>query len=167
MDDKIDAADVLAVVDVIGLAAEQSDSMEFERAADMRLALLDLKRTVADALGLIETQMINRLEDAPRRYGDKTYEVVDDGVYRAEHGKILDQAQKVAMRRAVNPDTGEVNVAKALEEFAFITQTLYVAPSTTAKVGGIEGIGLDKKAVRRWEKKKRKLSIIEHHPEGA
>lgn len=160
---EITAADLQAAVDVVAETAEQSDAMEFERAAEVRLALLELKRAVAGAVGLIETQMINRLEDAPRRFGDKTYEVVDDGVYRAEHEAIFDKATEVARRRAINPDTGEVNTAKALEEFVYIVQSLYVSPSTTAKVGGIEGIGLDKRKVRRWEKKGRKLSIIEHH----
>jgi hypothetical protein len=160
---EITAADIQAATDVVESVAELSDSMEFESAAEVRLALIDLKRVVAGALGLIETQMINRLEDAPRRFGDKTYEVVDDGVYRADHGVILDKAQEVARRRSVNPDTGEVNTVKALEEFAFLIGSLYLSPSTTAKVGGIEAVGLDKRKVRRWEKKGRKLSVVEHH----
>jgi hypothetical protein len=159
----VQAVDLQATCDVVALAGEQSDAMEFERAAEIRLALVELKRTVAATLGLIETQMINRLEDAPRRYGNSTYEVVNDGVYRAEHDLILAAAQEVARRRAINPDTGEVDTARALEEMGYLVQSLYVSPSTTAKVGGIEAVGLDKRKARRWENKGRKLSIIEHH----
>lgn len=161
----LSAADVQAMVDVVDTIAELSDSTEFELAAELRIELIELGKRVRSTVGLIETQMMNQLEDAPRRFGDRTYEVVDDGVQRADHDAIFDKAIVVSMRRAVNTETGEINTEKALQEMALIVQSLYVSPSTLAKVGGIEAIGLDKRKVRRWEKKGRKLSVVEHHQE--
>ena len=138
----ITPADVAAAEDVIRAIGEMSDSIGFELAAELRQALCKLTNTTKDTMALLNTELLRQVEAQPRRHNGITYDRKPKRTWRFDHEMIRSRIVDAVC------DSGNRGVAMdALD----LHSAIYVSPSSTAKVGGLDKIGLAKKEAGTYE----------------
>ena len=160
----ITPADVLAAVDVLVQAQNESDDMEFELAIALRDAAEELKRRTSETIGLLEMEMLRQIEAAPKTVGGVTYLAVNDNKDTFDHDQIEARAVAVARLAAYDKETGEIDVGEAARQAAHLMRKVYVSPSTKAKVGGLGELDLDADDVRTRQTKGRKIHEVDGNP---
>lgn len=150
-------ADIYAALDVVVDIGEESDSVDFEEAVYLMDALDALKERTAEVIDLLKMQMLAKLEDGgPRDFGGRLFKAIDDKVKRFDHKEILRQAAI----QAFMDDNGEIRkTGDAVELLATTMMDLYLAPSSKAKVGVLDRLGIDRDDVIEVERKGRKVFI--------
>jgi hypothetical protein len=153
----VTAADILAAVDILDDVGESSDSLTVEDAVVLLQAVEEVMAAARRAVGLLNTQLVATLE-SPRQFGNKVYEIVNDGKWRPEHGAVK-AAVKIA---SVVDANGELrHPTDAVERCMSLLYALYVSPSQMPKVGGLDALGLDKADVAEFDRAGRKVRVTE------
>ena len=145
--------DIDAMIDVLAQLEEQSDQLTADEAIAFKDAIGRVVAKAESTLGLLRTQAITIISDAPERVHVRdgvAYTVSDVGKWRPDQTMI----RKAVARRAVVPgDDGEMRSAfDAAQAAVDMMYDLFVAPKTMPKAGGLTKLGLDKKDVAHWEK---------------
>lgn len=160
----ITQADILAASEVLHQLMEESDDMDFERAADIRLALGALILDAREALSLIEMEMVRQVEAAPRQVGRLNYMAVNKYKERDDHDAIEAHVVAAARLAAVDRDTGEIDAAAAARWAAHYMRKLYVSPSVQAKKGALDELEMDPREVRERQAVGRRLHVVDPDP---
>ena len=138
---------------------EQADSYDFEDGAATRQALLDLIAEAKTAVSLLETTMLGQLEGSgSRQVGTLLFKRKPNRVDRFRHDTIKAAVAKFA-RTAACDDNGEISPTRAVDFAVQAMADLFVSPSTGAKIGALDRIGLSKAAVIDQENKGYKLEV--------
>lgn len=138
---------------------EQADKYDFEDGAATRQALLDLIAEAQAAVSLLQTTMLGQLEaSGSRQIGSLLFKRKPNRVDRFRHDTIKAAVAKFA-RTAACDDNGEISPTKAVDFAVQAMADLFVSPSSTAKVGALDRIGLSKTEVIDQENKGYKLEV--------
>lgn len=158
-------ADLQATVDYLADLTEQSDGFDMDAAIELADELGRVKAAAKKLDDMLRQQMLAQLEDGgPRQYGTRIFARAKDYKDRHDHERIVRAAIDAAMRKTIDPDTGEVNAREAAEAAARQMASFYVSPSTTAKVTPLKLIGVDKKEYQTREFTGWKLLVTETDP---
>lgn len=151
----------MVVVDV----QNESDHLGFDEAVAMREALLVLKKQVLDAISLVESEMLRQCERAPKVVetdtGRLTFINGADRSVKTDHHHVLTTMYRHALALATDEADGHVDwvaLGNILEGLVIDT---YLAPSSSAKTGGLSALGLGRKDVETATVTRRKLVIHE------
>jgi hypothetical protein len=156
----ITPADIRAAADVVRAAGESADSIGFEEAADLRVALLELDKATKDSLAVLSGELLRMVEAQPRRHDGRTYDRRPKRTWRFDHELIRHSITDIVCE--ANHETGEVpDVAGAVVEALELHADIYVSPSTTAKVGGLKKVGLEKKQAGTYENQGYELDVVD------
>jgi hypothetical protein len=157
----ITPADVLAAIDVLVQAQNESDDMPFETAIALREAVEELKRRSNETIGLLTMEMLRQVEAAAKTVDGVTYIAVNDSKDTWDHDQIEARVVATARLAALDKTTGEIDPAEAARQAAWLMRKIYVSPSTTAKVGALGELELDADDVRTRKTKGRKLHEVD------
>lgn len=165
MSEEIQANDIDAVTDLVKALCDQAENLDFQRAAMLRAALGRLKTAVGDARSFVERDMLRQVEKNPRVVTmpdgqELTFLSGKDKTATWNHELILDRAWKKAFQDSMDEADGTVDWDRLGQAIREIFTGLYLAPSTRAKSGGLEFIGLDQRAVVEEKVKGRKLIVM-------
>jgi hypothetical protein len=156
----ITPADIRAAADVVRAAGESADSIGFEEAADLRVALLDLQTATKDSLAVLSGELLRMVEAQPRRHDGFDYSRRPKTSWRFDHELIRHKITDLVC--AADHKTGEVpDVAGAVGEALELHADIYVSPSSPAKVGGLRKIGLEKKQAGTYENQGYELDVVD------
>lgn len=161
----ITAADILAAIDVLEQAQEESDDIKFELAVDLRKACQTLGRQAKKTADLLEMEMLRQVEAGAKQVGDINYMAINDNKFVFDHDLIESEVVAAARDLAIDRETGEIDPHEAARQAAYMMRQIYVSPSTTGKIGAINEVGMDLGKVREREKKGRKLLEIDTRAE--
>lgn len=157
----ITAADILAAIDVLEQAQEESDDIDFELAVNLRKACQILGKQSKKTADLLEMEMLRQVEAGSKEFGGIQYVAANDNKTTWDHDSIESWVVGAARTKAINTETGEIEADEAARQAAHWMRRVYVSASTTAKIGALGELGLDGEAVREREKKGRKLLEID------
>lgn len=129
-----------ALTFVNGEITEHADDFDFEDAAALQDVLLALKQASDTAWRMLQGRMIKQLEGVSHQYGGRSFTAVKRYKKTHDHGKIADAVYQEARRQATDPETGEVDSPTAIRQAISMMQSIYVAPSTNAKVTPLKGL---------------------------
>jgi hypothetical protein len=160
----ITQADILAACEVLSQLQEESDDIDFELAADLRLALQSLALDARETLGLIEMEMARQVEGAPRRAGAYNYMAVNKYRDRYDHDAIEARVVAAARLKALNRETGEIDPADAARWAAHLMRKMYVATADKPRKGAMDELELDVTEIREREAIGRRLHIVDPDP---
>lgn len=160
----ITMADIQAAIDVLDQLCEESDDIEFELAADLRIAVDQLKKGATTAITMLEMEMVRQVEGAPRQVGGLNYMAVNRYKERDDHDAIEARVVAAARLAAVDRETGDIDPAEAARWAAHWMRKLYVAPSDQAKKGVMDELELDPQEIRGREVVGRRLHIVDPDP---
>lgn len=134
------AADLQAIYDVARLLTEQSDGLSAEQAISLMEEAKKAQQALRLAIDMLEAQALRGLEQ-PVLMGNVVYAKVPSMKKRP----IVENIDAQVVRVAAQPDEhGELPSAFDVAQTAVeLMKSLYVAPSSVPKVGGIKKIGLD------------------------
>jgi len=156
----ITPADIQAAIDVVVAAGESADSIGFEEAADLRVALVELTNATKDSLALLSGELLRMVEAQPRRHDGRTYDRKPKRSWRFDHELIRRKITDLACES--DHKTGEVpDVAGAVTEALELHADIYVSASSTAKVGGLKKLGLEKKTAGTYENLGYELDVVD------
>ena len=161
----ITAADILAALDVLFQAQEESDDMSFDLAIELRAASRELARQAKKTADLLEMEMLRQVEDGPKMVGTVNYFAVNDNKTTWDHDRIESDVVARAKEAALDRQTGEFVADEAARQAADMMRQIYVSPSTTAKMGALSDLGVDIPTVRQRERKGRKLHEVDTQAE--
>jgi hypothetical protein len=153
----VTAADILAAVDILDDVGESSDSLTVEDAVVLLQAVEEVMAAARRVVGLLNTQLVATLE-SPRQFGNRVYEVVNDGKWRPDHSAVK---AHVKQQSVVNVHGELRHPAEAVERCMALLYALYVSPSQMPKTGGLEELGLDKPDVAEFDRAGRKVRVTE------
>lgn len=148
----ITPADLAAAEAVVRDAGESADSIGFEEAADLLQALDGLENAVKDTKALLRTELLRQVEKQPRRHNGITYDRRPKRTWIFDHEKIRE-----AIARQFGVGQAYRSIVDALDAHAAV----YISPSTTAKVGGLKKIGLDKKDAGSYRNDGYELDVVD------
>lgn len=151
----ITPADVAAAEDVVRAAGESADSIGFEEAADLLQAVERLETAVKDTKSLLRTELLRMVEAQPRRHDGITYDRKPKRRWTFDH-ELIRGTIVMSMLDSYGPEVRDA-VQRALDFHSGI----YVSPSTTAKIGGLDKIGLGKKEAGRYENLGYELDVVD------
>lgn len=155
MSDRTDEikADLAATVDyLVDRVAEESDSFDFEELVEVEDAVAAAAKACRDAIGLLKTAQLNQLEaSGSRQVGRRVFMRVPKRVERYDHAEISKAIRGLALERALDKATGEINPARVAELAVQMVGSMYVSPSSTAKKTVIDSLGIVRKTVIRRE----------------
>lgn len=117
-----------------------------------------LLQVVRDAKGLLETAIMAAVETEPLVMNGNLYQRENEYVERADHPVIESTVVRWAVEQAEAQDEPSLMVAASYAVSAM--RSLYVAPATKAKKGGLDKIDVDPDDVITREFKRKKLNII-------
>lgn len=157
----ITAADILAAIDVLEQAQEESDDIDFRLAVDLRKACQTLGRQAKRTADLLEMEMLRQVEGGAKDIDGIQYMAINDNKTTWDHDSIESWVVAVAREKSINKETGEIDVDEAARQGAHWMRRIYVSPSTTAKIGALGEMGLDGDTVRERETKGRKLYEVD------
>lgn len=157
----ITPGDILAAVDVLRQVNGEVDDIGFELAVELRAACQDVIEQARGAIAALEIEMLEQVESSPKQVGRITYIAIDDRSTRFDHDSIAKAVVAAAKERAVDQETGEVVVARAVAEAVDLMRMVYVAPSSKAKQTALTWLGLDTDDVIERTKKGRKLHEVD------
>ena len=129
-----------ALAFVRGEITEHADDFDFDDAVAMQDSLLALKKGVDAAYGMLQGAMLKQLEEQPRQFGGRIFGKVKRYKKRHDHNVIANAVYHEARAKATDPETGEVDSIAAIKEAISIMQSIYVMPSSTAKVTPLKGV---------------------------
>jgi len=145
--------DIDAMCDVLAQLEEISDSLDVDQAIAFKNAVGRVVAKAQSTLGLLRTQAITTISDAPDRavVRDGTvYAVKDTGKWRPDQNLIR---RVVASKAVASGDDGEmVSAFEAAARAVDMMYSLYVAPKDMPKATGLTSLGLEKSDVAHWEK---------------
>lgn len=163
-------ADIKAAGDVLVDVASEADNMGFEEATIMRESLFELRKQLGDAISFVESAMLRQCERAP-----KVIQLDDGRVLtfinspakstKTDHNKVLARLYRMALDESTNPETGNVDWVKLGETVTDLVIGTYLSPSTTAKRGGLNALGISRRDVETSTTTGRKLNIHEETDE--
>jgi hypothetical protein len=139
----ISPEDLQAARQVVHEVGEESDDMDFTAAIQLRRELQRLAATVKSSLSLVETEMLRQVEKNAKTVNGVTYARTANKVARTDHERLLSLAYKRALGDATNPEDGSVDWTLVGEAMSNIMTSLYLAPSTTPKAGGLDFLGVE------------------------
>jgi hypothetical protein len=148
----ITPADIAAAADVVRAAGESADSIGFEEAAELRQALVALTMATKDSLALLNGELLRMVEAQPRRHDGITYDRRPKRAWRFDH--------ELVRSRIVDAVAGTGNRSVVMDALD-LHSAIYVSPSTIAKVGGLEKIGLTKKEAGTYENQGYELEVVD------
>ena len=157
----ISPADIRAAIDVLRQAQNESDDIDFDLAAELRLACQELGRTNRETISLLETEMLRQCEAGSKEHDGIVYIAVNNRKDIYDHDMIEARVVEMARERAVD-ENGVVNAAEAARQAAHLMRGAYVAPSTTARKGALEAMGVSDAVSKQT--KGRKLHEVD--PQG-
>lgn len=140
-------ATVTYINDQIG---QQADTFDFDEAAGLLEDLGRVIDTAKLARDLLTQELLRQLEAGDREFDGRRMHRKTKSVERYDHDYLAVGVHLIALNRAANHDTGETSAAKAAEEAVGMMRDLYLNPSTKAKIGVIERLGLDKRKARTY-----------------
>lgn len=158
-------ADIEAAGMVLADVKEESDHLGFEEAVALREALLVLKKQAADAISFVEMEMLRQCEKAPKvvEVDGRTLTFLNsaDRSVKTDHHQILTVIYRHALREATDPVDGHVDWTRLGAVMEGLVIDTYLAPSTSAKAGGLSAVGLGRKDVETATVTRRKLVVHE------
>jgi hypothetical protein len=137
---------------------EEAESFDFDEAIALRDACLAVKAEAETAISLIDTTLLGHLEAGAQQRGTRLYKRKRNVVERFRHDLIRAAVATWARKEACD-DNGEVSASKAVDNAVQAMVWLYVSPSTKAKIGALDGLGIERKTVSESEDKGWKLEI--------
>jgi hypothetical protein len=158
---EITAADILAAIDVLRQAQDESDDIDFEVAVDLLAACRQLGREAKVTADLLQMEMLRQVEDAPKRVGTVNYMAVNDNTTTFDHDQIEAAVVAIAKEHLVDHETGEIDPVEVARQAAHWMRRVYVSPSSSAKIGVLGELDVDVDTVRQRTKKGRKLYEID------
>jgi len=161
----ITPADILAAIDVLTQAQNESDDISFELGVELRAACKELARQSKVTSDLLEMELLRQVEDGPKQVGSVNYLAVNDNKMTFDHDRIESDVVTEARRRAVDEETGDIDPGEAARQAAYMMRQVYVSASSTAKIGALGDVGVDIPSVRTREKKGRKLLEVDTEAE--
>ena len=155
-------ADLGATVDYLAGLRDAADQMGFEDATDIRDEAERVKKMAGDLVSFLEGAMMTHLEAGSREYGGRVWVRKRQFVDRHDHAALLGAVRDAAIRDAYDSGSGEVNPDKAMGRMLDWFRTLYLSPSTKAKVTvARDELGLDTKTFVSREDKGWKLDVVD------
>jgi hypothetical protein len=149
---------------VRGEVTEHADDFGFEEAVALVDELERIKRTVVEAIGMLDARKLQLLEGGSRQVGDRVFASIPDGKTRFDHSMIkANVIEQSVLHAAKNrADDGLKTIAQLAAETAVDRMLdIYVSPSTQAKVGGLDRVGVKKKEVANFEASGRKIQVVD------
>lgn len=138
--------DLQATVDYIkDRVTEQADSFDFEELVAASDALQAVFTTTCESLGIVKGEQIRQLESARTRVvGTRVFTRIPKRIERFDHDTI---------RRSVNTLAVEYSddVDAAVKKATGMMGALYVVPSSKAKIGTLDALGIDRREVSSKE----------------
>lgn len=152
-------ADLAATVDYIrDHVTERADSLDFDDAVALRDACVAVKDEAGNAISLIETAMLVHLEAGVQQRGSRVFKRKSKVAQRFRHDLIEAAIARIA-RRLATDDEGVTSPARAVDAALRLMHQTYLAPSTKAKVGQLDAMEVDRKAVIETEFKGYELVV--------
>lgn len=162
-------ADIEAAGLVLADVKEESDHLGFDEAVALRESMLVLKRQVADAISYVEMEMLRQCERAPKVVdaGGRRLTFINsaDRSIKTDHHHIMTVLYRHALSLATDDTDGHVDWVRLGSILEGLVIDTYLAPSTSAKAGGLSALGLGRKDVETATVTRRKLVVHEESDE--
>lgn len=139
---------------------EQAETFDFDEAVALRDAALALKLECETAIGMIDTTMLTHLEAGARQLGSRLFKRKRNVVERFRHDLIKAAVARWARQQSCNDD-GEVSPALAVDHAVQAMASLYVSPSTKAKISALDAYGIERNTVSESDDKGWKMIVEE------
>jgi hypothetical protein len=156
-----EVVDLAATVDYIrDRLVERADSFDFEDAAALRDAALEVKAAADLAASLLETTIVGQLEAQPvRTVGNRLFKRKRRTAKRFDHEAIAASVGQYAQQAAVDKETGATSVDAAVVAALQAMRELYLSASTQAKTTKFDRYGVDVDEVVSYEDQGWRLEV--------
>lgn len=155
-------ADLQATVSYINNeVTERADSTPFEEAVALVDELERVKRSVGDAIALLNGELLKQVERGSRQIGQRVYAAVPDSKTRTDHDKVRVAVITYALDAATDKETGDVSPRVAADRATEYMMDLYVSPSKVATTRGLKRMGVSPRTINHYENTGKKLRIVD------
>lgn len=141
--------DIMAMVDVLKDIADASDTLTVDEGVAVLEALTSLKQAVSQLSSLVDTQMVQILEQPQTRNG-KVYFRATKGKWRPDHQQIK---RIICERAGVDTSTGELQEREvAVRNAVDLAYEAFVSPASMPKAGLLNKLGVSKDSIADFER---------------